>query len=77
MEIPPSATGLTNNADQDRVSIEKWTENWVIPNQEPFNELCNAWMNYNGVTGKVHLQRLPPIKPYLTSAGLYQRSYPR
>ncbi len=68
VEIPPSATGLTNNADQDRVSIEKWTENWVIPNQEPFNELCNAWMNYNGVSGKVHLQRLPPIKPYLTSA---------
>lgn len=66
VEIPPSATGLTNNADQDRVSIEKWTENWVIPNQEPFNELCNAWMNYNGVTGKVHLQRLDPIKQQLS-----------
>lgn len=62
VEIPPSANGLTNNADQDRDSIEKWQEAWVIPQQEPLNEFFNALFDLNEIRGEVEIKRIPPIK---------------
>lgn len=66
VEIPPSANGLTNNADQDRIAIEKWQEGWVIPQQEPLNEFFNALFDLNDIRGKVAIQRLPAIKPEIS-----------
>lgn len=70
VEIPPSANGLTNNADQDRIAIEKWQEGWVIPQQEPLNEFFNALFEINEIRGEVAIQRLPPIKPQLSETVL-------
>lgn len=70
VEIPPSATGLSNNADQDRSAIEKWIQAYVTPVQEIFNEFFNNLIHFNGLKGELYLQRPDPIKPQLSEATL-------
>lgn len=64
--------GFSNNADEIRTAVENFTEGYVKPVQDIFNEFMNAVIDFNEIKGNVYLQRLDPIQKQLSEATLLQ-----
>lgn len=64
--------GFSNNADEIRTAVENFTEGYVKPSQDPFNEFMNGVIAFNEIKGRVYLQRLDPIQQQLSEATLLQ-----
>lgn len=64
--------GFSNNADEKRTAVEDFTENYVKPIQEIFNEFMNNVIQLNGLRGKIALKRLPMMKPKIEMAKLFE-----
>lgn len=62
--------GFSNNADEIRTAVENFTEGYVKPVQEIFNEFMNGVITFNEIKGRVYLQRLDPIKPQISEQTL-------
>ncbi len=58
--------GLSNNADELRTVEERFTNSYVYPSQEVYNEFVNNILEFNEIIGEAKLQRLDPIKPSIT-----------
>lgn len=73
---PPEIVGLTgengfsNNADEKRVAIEAFNQDFVASVQEIFNDFANQLLLFNDIKGTVELQRLDPILAQFTEATL-------
>lgn len=64
--------GFSNNADEKRVAIESFNEDFVSHTQETFNEFANELLSYNEIKGHVELQRLDPIMAQFSEQTLTQ-----
>lgn len=60
--------GFSNNADEIRTAVENFTEGYVKPAQDIFNEFLNAVIDFNEIKGNVYLQRLDPIQEQISEA---------
>jgi hypothetical protein len=65
-------SGFNNNADERRVAVEDFIENYIKPVQDIFNELFNNIIVFNEMKGMVFLQRLDPIKQQLPVERLFE-----
>jgi len=64
--------GFSNNADEIRTAVENFTEGYVKPVQDIFNEFMNGIIDFNEIKGNVYLARLDPIQEQLSEATLLQ-----
>lgn len=65
-------SGFSNNADEKRVAIEAFNEDFVASTQEIFNDFANELLSFNDIKGTVELQRLDSIRAQLTESVLTQ-----
>jgi len=76
VEMPPDASGLSNNADQDRVAIAKWQEGWIKPQQAVIEDFVNAILETNEIQGKAEIKEIEPIKAKLSEQTIKEISTP-
>lgn len=64
--------GFSNNADEKRVAIEAFNEDFVETTQEIFNEFANELLLYNEIKGEVYLTRIDPVQAQLSEGALME-----
>ena len=64
--------GFNNNADEKRTAIEDFQNYYVRPKQQKIEQYLNAVKNFNGLKGKILLERLDPIMPQFSSSDVLQ-----
>ena len=78
-QMPPAlidsvaqTSGLGNNADEKRVSMEKFQSSYVDNEQTQIEELFNSIVGFNGLPEELEITKLKPIKIQFTENMLSQ-----
>lgn len=68
--LPNESGGFSNNADEDRVAVEKFQSNYVDPKQIVLERHINAIKTLNQLKGMLFIERLDPPQSEITETEL-------